>query len=303
MYVLMALEVEMRVVREKANAKINLFLDVTALREDGFHEIKSVMHSVSLSDKITVKYIPSKNVSIKLRICGCKFLPTDEKNLAYRAAQLFLERGAVSGEIQIYMEKRIPIAAGLAGGSADAAAVLRAMNKLFDRLFSEKALFSIGAELGSDVPFCIHRKTALCEGRGEQMSEIYGVPVSHFVIACPKLHISTPSAYKRLDELYSSFDGTVKTGSEDKYERLISSFGQNKIDKNGLFNIFESAVLPLAEESAKIKTIMLEEGADGALMSGSGPSVFGIFSDRYRAERVAKKISQLGFSSHYAHSV
>ncbi len=293
----------MRVVKEDANAKINLYLDVVSLRDDGFHGIKSIMHSVSFCDKLTVKYSPSKVTNIRLFISGNKYLPTDAKNLAYRAARLFLDKSGISADIEIHIEKKIPVAAGLAGGSADAAAVLRAMNRLSGRIFSDKAILEMGAELGSDIPFCIQRKTALCEGRGEIMMNLMVSPNAHFVIACPSVHISTPSAYHRLDELYSSFDGSIKSQGEEHFDILEKGLKQGKIAPQGIFNIFETAVLPISEKSVEIKKLLLESGASASLMSGSGPSVFGIFDDKATAEAAAELLKSHGINAHYAYSV
>ncbi len=290
----------MRIQKESANAKINLYLDVVALREDGFHDIKSVMHTVSLCDDITVKYTPAKESSIKLKISGSKFLPTDGKNLAYRAAALFLERAGLTAGIEITINKVIPIAAGLAGGSADAAAVLRAMNKIFSRMFSEKGILSMGAELGSDVPYCILRKTALCEGRGELMTELNTKLSSHFVIAVPDDFVSTPMAYRRLDELYSSFDGSVSVPGEGKYERFSADIAEGKITDDGIFNIFEYAVFEMCPAAQRIKEKMYSLGAVCAMMSGSGPSVFGSFETEELARCACSKLSEEGISAFYA---
>lgn len=293
----------MRIQKEKANAKINLYLDVVSLREDGFHDIKSVMHTVSLCDEISVKYFPSKTSSIKLFVAGNRFLPTDAKNLAYRAAALFLEKASVTAGIEISMRKNIPVAAGLAGGSADAAAVLKAMNKIFGKLFSDKALSAIAAELGSDIPFCLYGKTALCEGRGEIMTKLPDSLKAHFVIAVGNEHVSTPAAYKRLDEIYSSFDGTVKTDGDAYYSNLISDMKDGSLTQNGLFNVFEAAVLPICPNSEKIKQQLKELGAEASLMSGSGPSVFGVFKNETDARRAEKKLRELGINAHYAYSI
>ena len=148
----------MTVVKELAHAKVNLYLDVISRREDGFHDIKTVMHSISLADTITVSLSASKETSVRLQIVGNRHLPTDMKNLAVRAALLYLEKSGINASVEIKLEKCIPVAAGLAGGSSDAAAVLRAMNRLCGKMFSEKALYSMAAELGSDVPYCIYGK-------------------------------------------------------------------------------------------------------------------------------------------------
>lgn len=293
----------MRIQKETANAKINLYLDVVAMRDDGFHDIKSIMHTVSLCDEITVKYTPSKNTVIRLSVSENKYLPTDSKNLAYKAAALFLEKASICANIEISMKKRIPVAAGLAGGSADAAAVLKAMNKIFGRMFTDRALSAIGAELGSDIPFCLYGKTALCEGRGEIMTKLPDTLDQCFVIAVANEHISTPLAYKRLDEIYNSFDGSRKSPGKDCYSALISDMQSGKLSNAGLFNIFEDAVLPICRGATEIKRKMIELGAKASLMSGSGPSVFGVFADEKQARYAEAELCRLGFNAHFARSV
>ncbi len=292
----------MNAVKEYAYAKINLYLDVVALRDDGFHDIKSVMHAVNLCDEITVKYSPSKARKIRVSVSGNRYLPTDEKNLAYRAAALFMDKAAVNGDIEIGIVKRIPVAAGLAGGSADAAAVLRAMNKIFDRVFSEKALLKISAELGSDVPFCLSGKTVLCEGRGEIMSSVSFPSKLKLVIAVGNEHVSTPRAYARLDEIFASFDGSIKTGGDGYFSLLIDEIKEGKISEKGLFNVFELAVLPECPGAKSIKEKMKALGARAAMMSGSGPSVFGIFDSEATAKDAVRVLRDEKITAYYAES-
>ena len=202
----------MKALKEKAYAKINLYLDVLCKREDGFHDIKTVMHSVSLCDEVTVAISPARTSTIKLSVEGNVYIPSDGKNLAYKAASLFLEKLGIFANVNIKLVKKIPVAAGLAGGSSDAAAVLRAMNRLYKRPLTLAALCKLGAELGSDVPYCIMGKTAICEGRGELITPISTNIRLHTVIATANEYVSTPAAYSALDRHYSDFDGTVKTG-------------------------------------------------------------------------------------------
>lgn len=267
----------MRAVRERANAKINLYLDVISKREDGFHDIKTVMHSVSLADEIVVIANPSSTTQIRMLIKGNKFLPSDEKNLAVRAAKLYLETAQKNANIEIRLNKKIPIAAGLAGGSSDAAATLRAMNKLFDRIFSERAMLKMAAKLGSDVPYCLYGKTAVCEGRGEIITKLPDNLRLNVVLAIANERVATPSAYTKLDEMFSSFDGSIKTYGDNYYNELISALTFKGQMPNTLFNVFEAAVLPLCKGASRIKASLTDIGARCVLMSGSGPSVFGIF--------------------------
>lgn len=293
----------MRAVKEKANAKINLYLDVISKRDDGFHDIKTIMHSISLADDVTVMYSPSETQNIRMFIKENNFLPTDEKNLAYRAAKLYLNTADKRANIDIRLDKRIPIAAGLAGGSSDAAATLRAMNRIFGKMFSERALFKMAEQLGSDVPYCLYGKTALCEGRGEIITKLPDVLKLNIVVAVADEHVSTPAAYSVLDSMYSSFDGSKETGGEEYYAGLIQSIKSGQPNTDNLFNIFEGAVLPKCEGASKIKKRLLELGASSTLMSGSGPSVFGIFKNEKQAKKAAECLRSENITAHYAKSV
>lgn len=284
----------MKSIKERANAKINLYLDVLSRREDGFHDIKTVMHSVTFGDDITVSIEESDIPRVKMTIDGAKFLPTDSRNLAVRAAELFLSRAKLSYAVDIHMIKRIPIAAGLAGGSSDAAAVLRALNKLSGKLFSITALNEIASELGSDVVYCLYGKCALCEGRGEIITKIKTRVNSHVVIAIGNEHVSTPVAYKALDTVFSNFDGTAPTGGEEKFGTLMAALKSNCLDINSIFNCFEKAVLPECPMATEIKSQMLELGASASMMSGSGPSVFGFFDSLGAAKGAAFKLRKSG---------
>ncbi len=293
----------MRVVKERANAKINLYLDVISKREDGFHDIKTVMHSVSLFDEVRLTYTPAKETRIRMQIAGNRFLPVDDRNLVVKAVKLFLESAGLSAYIDISLEKKIPVSAGLAGGSSDAAATLRAMNKLFDRMFSEKALYGMAAKLGSDVPYCLYGKTALCEGRGEIITKLPDNLKLNVVIATSNERVSTPVAYGELDALYSSFDGSVKTGGDAHYKNLLDAIENGwKIDFP-LYNIFEVSVLPKCENSLKIKSRLAELGADSILMSGSGPSVYAIFESEEAAVSAKEVLISEGVSAYFAKTV
>ena len=293
----------MRAVKERANAKINLYLDVISKREDGFHDIKTVMHSISLADEVTVLYTPSSVTKIRMSLKGNRFLPTDEKNLAVKAAKLYLNTAKLTANIEIILDKKIPVAAGLAGGSSDAAATLRAMNKLFGKLFTEKTLFKMATELGSDVPYCLYGKTALCEGRGDIITKLPDGLKLNVVVAVANERVSTPEAYSKLDEMFSSFDGTVKVGAEKFYDELISNLKSGRFDSSELFNIFEGVVLPTCTRASMIKRRLVELGATCALMSGSGPSVFGVFKTEIDAENACRVLRDEGIGAYAAKSV
>ncbi len=293
----------MNAVKEHAYAKINLHLDVISKRGDGFHDIKTVMHSVSLADVVKITYQPAKEISVTMSIVGAAFLPTDKRNLAVRAAYTFLERASINAAVHIKLEKNIPIAAGLAGGSSDAAAVLRGLNKLAGKIFTEKALISIASELGSDVPYCLIGKTVLCEGRGEILTRLACLPKLNVVLAIGNEHVSTPAAYSALDLCYSNFDGTKNTGGEKYFEELMKELETKNSISEKLFNVFEIAVLPSCEIAKKIKGRMIELGAKCSIMSGSGPSVFGIFNSEDEAKKAADILSSEGVNAYFTTSV
>ena len=293
----------MNAVKEKAYAKINLYLDVLSKREDGFPGISTVMHSVSLYDEITVTLLSTSKCSVKLSLEGNKRLPVDSKNLSFRAAELFLSRSGINAELHISLNKRIPVCAGFAGGSSDAAATLRALNRLFKRPFTDKALMKLAEELGSDVPYCVVGGTALCEGRGEIITRLPNTLQLHIVTAIGKEYVSTPAAYSALDSLYSSFDGSLPTGGDIHLARLLSAINGEVPMPRELFNVFESAVLPTCPIAEGVKARMLSLGAVCSLMSGSGAGVFGIFDSEGTALSAAEELKKEGVSAHYAKSV
>ena len=273
-------------IKENANAKINLFLDVTSRREDGFHNIKSIMQSVSLCDTLFVSATESDMTEIIIRSNSSELL-NDESNLVYCSAKKYLDNFAKNARVEITLEKKIPIGAGLGGGSADAAATLRAMNRIFG-LATHEQLLALAAEIGSDVPFCLIGGSAVCEGKGEVMTPISFSGELNLVIAIGKDRVSTPHAYRALDELYN-FEFTP----DPRGDLLAHDMCCGKLSLGNFYNIFESVIsLP---EISKIKDIMTKSGAECTLMSGSGPSVFGVFADRKSAELAASGLVSEGF--------
>ena len=289
----------MRAVKENAYAKINLYIDVVGKRQDGFHEIKTVMHTVSLCDEITVTLNSFGTTNVHVMLGGNRRLPTDSRNLAVSAANLFLSRAGINADITIKLNKKIPVAAGLAGGSTDAAATLRALNKLFKRPFADRALISIAEELGSDVPFCLLGGTAICEGRGEVIKRLTSNLNLHTVIAVAEEHVSTPFAYSLLDEEYSDFKKQHTSGNLDSILSAVQSGDCGTVE---LYNIFESVILPKFTGAAAIKQRLLDMGATHALMSGSGPSVFGIFKNEAEARSAAEILLKDNVTAFYATS-
>jgi 4-diphosphocytidyl-2-C-methyl-D-erythritol kinase len=272
-----------------AYAKINLYLDVLGCREDGFHDLLSVMHAISLHDDIILYYTPAPICDITLRIFGSR-LPTDRRNLVYRAAEAFLEKTGLFARIHITIRKRLPIAAGMAGGSSDAAATLRALNEAAGKPLAEEELLSLGATLGSDIPFCLTGGTQICRGRGEQMHPLTLKEPLHLLVVWGREHISTPRAFAAMDEYYHRFDGSVPHGTAP--ERLFDVLERGSIADTPalLYNAFEPVVLPACPEAAAAKEKLLSLGAYAAFMSGSGPSVFGLFRTREDATRAATAI-------------
>lgn len=292
----------MRAIKEDAYAKINLYLDVEERRADGFHNVKTVMHTLSLKDTVTVRIHPASETKITMKIRAPHPLPNDSKNIAYQAAARYLEAAGISAQVEIELEKNIPVAAGLAGGSSDAAAVLRAMNRLFNRHFSRRALLALASEMGSDVAYCLVGKTMLCEGKGEIMTEIPTNLSINAVIAIANEHVSTPLAYASLDERYSNFDGSVESCGGDCYDALIESLAKNQPPK-ALYNIFESVILEKCQGAAAIKARLLDLGALSSMMSGSGPSVFGIFASEEAATRAKDELLNEGYRAYSCHTV
>lgn len=274
----------------KAPAKINLWLDIAEKRPDGYHNIESIMQTVSLFDKLTIERLDSSKKLRRISVsCSVDSLACDESNLCYRAAQqFFLAARIASYNISIHIEKRIPIAAGLAGGSTDAAATLIGLNSLYGSNFSTSELCEIGSRLGADVPFCIRRGISVTRGIGDRFSDCPPLPDCHILIACDGEGISTPWAYCRLDEM---FDFSARKANADTFTGLLS-LGLKEISA-GMSNIFEAAVLPIRPRALLIKQTMLKLGALNSLMSGSGPSVFGIFDRLEKAEAARERLREL----------
>ena len=290
-------------IKEHAYAKINLYLDVLNKREDGFHDIKTVMHTVSLCDDITVSVRRAEKSSVHLSVAGHPKLPTDSRNLAVRAAELFLNTTLIGAEVHIRLVKRIPVAAGMAGGSSDAAAVLRAMNKAFKCPLTEKRLLELAAELGSDVPYCLIGGTALCYGRGERMERLPEALHLTLLVAIADEYVSTPMAYGELDRLYGDFKTERDSSHEGAFDSVIEAARSGKTDDLTLYNIFENAVFGTCTKAEKIKRQMLDLGATHALMSGSGPSVFGVFRNSAQAESALESFKRDGIRVYMAESI
>jgi len=290
----------MNAIKELCACKVNLYLDVTGRRGDGFHSVRSLMHSLSLSDEVTVSKA-SGCAGVRITVIGAGFLPTDDRNLAVRAAKAFTSVLGITDSINITLKKNIPISAGLAGGSTDAAGVLRALNKLYRRPMTRQMLMKLAAELGSDVPYCLIGGSAICEGRGEIIKKVADISL-HTVVAISNEHVSTPEAYSLLDSKYDGFKTEAQHGKLSAIHWLDGGC-KEAFTPDMLYNIFEEVILERCERASMIKRIMLENSALSALMSGSGPSIFGIFNTEEDARVCAAKLSSLGFFAKYARSV
>lgn len=280
------------IVTLNAPAKINLYLDVMQRRSDGYHDIKSIMHTVDLCDTVTVD---TDSSSIKID-CSDPELPTDRRNLAYRAAELFFEKTGIGCAASISIEKRIPVCGGLAGGSTDAAAVLKGLNAAFGSPLDTDTLISLGAVIGADVPFCIIGGCALCEGIGDRLAPLPPMSGLYCVIANGGDGVSTAEAYAHID---SRFKDTL---SEDfgNFVPVLSAVngGELKEVYTHAYNIFEEVVLPRHSTAQRLKTVLLSHDACLSMMSGSGPSVFGLFETKKTAELAAKAVLSIGADAH-----
>ena len=257
-------------IREFAPAKINLTLDVLAKRADGYHDLESIMQSVSLMDEIILDVGTGKPWEL---VCSVEGIPTDARNIAWKAAMAFYDAvGSDPNGLRITVVKRIPSEAGLGGGSADGAAVLRGLNRTLEQPLSLMELAEIGAKVGSDVPFCVIGGTAYCEGRGERLTPVDVGPKYNYVLCKPELAFSTP-------KLFSKLDNSVITRRPD-HKAMIRKLQSGDAGSVGdlLCNVFEEAVLDEYEPIRRLKSLLMEQGALGAQMTGSGSVVFGIFA-------------------------
>lgn len=286
---------------ERANAKINTYLNITSRRSDGYHDIVSVMQTVSLCDLVTVDFVPAPQSRISLSVSGNADLPADCRNLAWRAAERFLQHTHLTGAVQIMIQKHIPVSAGLAGGSADAAAVLRALNRLCGEPLTTKELCEIGLTLGADVPFCIRGGAMLVTGVGEVLERIPDMPTCTLVIAAGEEGISTPHAYAALDEKYNFFEYPQK--EKTNVCELIDLWQNDALSASCscFYNIFEDVIPEENTSVDTIKRVMRERGAMRAMMSGSGPSVFGVFEEQKEAEQACTALKAMGYIAFVCH--
>ncbi|MBU6137190.1 4-(cytidine 5'-diphospho)-2-C-methyl-D-erythritol kinase [Clostridium tertium] len=268
--------------RMKAYAKVNISLDIVGKREDGYHLLEMIMQSIDLYDEIVIEK-QKKEITIK---CNKPYVPTDERNLAYKAAQLFIEKYNIDSGVNINIKKNIPVCAGLAGGSTDAATVLKIMNSLFNINASDEELMILGLKLGADVPYCIKGGTALCKGIGEEVTALKGFKDKVIVLVKPPFGVSTNSVYQEFN--------IEKARNHPNTNLIIDAINNDNLKMvcDNMKNLLENVTLRKHKILINIKEEMRYNGAMGTMMSGSGPTVFAFFDDMLKAQRCFEKMKE-----------
>lgn len=273
--------------RLQAFAKINLGLDVLGKREDGYHEVRMIMQTIRMYDQLDMRKSVEPGIHLTT---NKKYIPVDENNLVWRAAKLMMDTCGIMEGVSIHLHKVIPVAAGMAGGSSDAAATLVGMNRLFHCGLSKEKLMELGVQIGADVPYCVMRGTALAEGIGEKLTSLPGVPMCYVLIGKPGINVSTKFVYGNLhlDEVtdHPDIDGMVQAIRNHDLYGITDRMG----------NVLESVTCPAYPVIDEIKAQMMKNGAVNAMMSGSGPTVFGIFDDPDKAEFARDQLKISGLS-------
>lgn len=273
--------------RLRALAKINLGLDILRKREDGYHEVRMIMQTIQMYDVLKMKKVKKSGISLSVNY---PYIPSDERNLVYKAAKLLMDEFQVKEGVDICLEKFIPVAAGMAGGSSDAAAAMVGINRLFKLGLSERELMDRAVNIGADVPYCIMRGTALAEGIGEKLTRIAQIPDCFVLIGKPGISVSTKMAYEslQLDKISShpDIDGMIRDIENGDLLTMTEKMG----------NVFEPGIIEKYPVIGEIKDLMEDNGALKAMMSGSGPTVFGIFDDREKMEVAAAVLRESGLA-------
>ena len=268
----------------KAMGKINLALDVLGRRENGYHDVRMVMQSVQIFDRLLIEKSRDEGIRVKT---NRSYLPTDENNLVYQAAKLLIDEFGITEGVNIDLKKFLPVAAGMAGGSSDAAAVLFGMNRMFRLGLTQEELMKRGLLIGADIPFCIMRGTVLAEGIGEILTPLAPVPQCHVLIAKPPISISTKTIYERIDtkgvDVHPDIDGMLRAIAENDLKGVASCLG----------NVLEQVTREDCPLIKQIEETMLSHGAIGAAMSGSGPTVFGLFEEEENARAACLKLKDM----------
>lgn len=274
-------------IKLKALAKINLGLDVVRRREDGYHEVRMVMQTIHLYDQLLIQKSDTAGIQIHSNL---SFLPVNENNLVYKAGKLLMDEFDIHTGVSVELNKRIPVAAGMAGGSTDAAAMLYGMNQLFGLKLKRKDLMERGVQIGADVPYCIMRGTALAEGIGEKLSSLPPMVKCPVLIAKPAVSVSTKFVYQnlKLDEQtpHPDIDALIADIRNKDLDGICADMG----------NVLETVTIPNYPIIAQIKEQMLKSGAKASMMSGSGPTVFGLFADEETARRARAEMKASGLA-------
>lgn len=277
----------MKQIRLKAMAKVNLGLDVVRKREDGYHEVRMIMQTVNLYDKLFISVSEEPGIRLKTNL---SFLPVNENNLIYKAAKLLMDEFEIKQGVDIQLQKFIPVAAGMAGGSTDAATTLIGMNHLFDLGLSRRQLMERGVKLGADVPYCVTGGTALSEGIGEILTRLPDVPKGYVLVAKPGVSVSTKFVYSnlKLDQLekHPDIDAQIEAIRRQDFLQMAQLMG----------NVLETVTIPEYPIVQEIKDFMMEQGAVNAMMSGSGPTVFGLYTNQIQAEKACEKLRDAGLA-------
>lgn len=275
--------VRMKQTELKALAKINLGLDVLGRRENGYHDVRMVMQSVYLYDSVRIEKKDTPGIELASNLY---FLPVGSGNIAYKAAEMLIQEFQIREGVRITLNKHIPVAAGMAGGSSDAAAVLFGMNRLFGLKLSKEALMERGVRLGADVPYCVLRGTVLAEGIGEKLTVLPAMPKCTVLIAKPPISVSTKTVYEALDAKeivdHPDIDGLLEGLEQGNLKKIAGCMG----------NVLEDVTIPLHPVIEEIKQVMKENGALNAMMSGSGPTVFGLFENKMAARKAQRIIRE-----------
>lgn len=273
----------MKQIELKALAKINLGLDVLGRRENGYHDVRMVMQSIYLYDDVKIERMKRPGIEIRTNLY---FLPLDENNIAYKAAAMLIEEFQIKEGVIITLNKHIPVAAGMAGGSSNAAAVLFGMNRMFGLGLSQQELMDKGVKLGADVPYCIIRGTVLAEGIGEKLTELPPMPKCIVLVAKPPISVSTKTIYSALDAgeitKHPDIDGLIAGLKKESLPEIAAAMG----------NVLEDVTIPMHPVIQDIKDEMKAAGALNAMMSGSGPTVFGLFDSKAQARKAQDKIRE-----------
>lgn len=273
----------MREIELKALAKINLGLDVLGRRENGYHDVRMIMQSIYLYDDVRIERKAAPGIELASNLY---FLPTGDGNIAYKAAQMLMDEFGIEEGVRITLNKHIPVSAGMAGGSSNAAAVLFGMNRLFGLNLSQKEMMERGVKLGADVPYCIMRGTVLAEGIGEALKRLPAMPKCTVLIAKPPVSVSTKVVYEALDSsditVHPDIDGLIEALEKGNLREIASRMG----------NVLEEVTIPMHPVIEEIKQVMKDCGALNAMMSGSGPTVFGLFENKTAARNAQNKIRE-----------